>query len=116
MENKEDKETAKRTRRKLFFTDLLAIIIILNSIAWVWCSYLLAFIRRVDTVSTVSGYVVMDVIVIFATIAAKAFGENLSKNNEWPDKPHQVVVNTNPVDSGTTTVITEGKEQGPESV
>ena len=43
-----------------------------NGCAWVWCSYLLAYLGRI--VAVVLAYAIKSVV------------ENLSKNNNWPDK------------------------------
>lgn len=78
-----------RGRKRLTGTEKLAWFVILNSVAWVWCSYIFAAKGIANIVETVSRYVVTDVIIVFASLSAKNFGENLSKHNTWPDKPRK---------------------------
>ncbi len=54
--------------------------------AWVWCSYFLAWQGREEIAETLSRYVVTEVIAVFATYAIKAAVENVCKYAEEKDK------------------------------
>ena len=59
---------------------------LLNGIAWVWCSYLLAYLGRAEIAESLSKVALTEIIAVVLTYAIKATAENLSKNNQWPDK------------------------------
>ena len=71
----------KKTTMKLLVWAAL-----LNGIAWVWCSYILAWCGRADIAETLSGKAVTEIIGVVLVYAIKSLFENLSKNNAWPDK------------------------------
>nr|DAW42312.1 MAG TPA: hypothetical protein [Caudoviricetes sp.] len=54
--------------------------------AWVWCSYLLAYLGREQIAEQLSGKAVTEIIAVILAYAIKSLVENLSKNNNWPDK------------------------------
>lgn len=58
-----------------------------NGIAWVWCSYLLAYLKREDIAESLSNTAVKEIVGVVLVYAVKSLIENLSKNNIWPDKP-----------------------------
>lgn len=58
-----------------------------NGIAWVWCSYLLAYLGREEIAESLSEKAVAEIVGVVLVYALKSLFENLSKNNQWPDKP-----------------------------
>ena len=57
-----------------------------NGIAWVWCSYLLAYLGRAEIAESLSKVAITEIIGVVLVYAVKSLLENLSKNNRWPDK------------------------------
>mgnify|MGYP005945574649 FL=1 len=60
---------------------------LLNGIAWVWCSYLLAYLGRAEIAESLSQVAITEIIGVVLVYALKSLVENLSKNNQWPDNP-----------------------------
>lgn len=54
--------------------------------AWVWCSYILAYLDKPQIAETLSQVAVTEIIGVVLAYAIKSAVENLSKNNCWPDK------------------------------
>jgi hypothetical protein len=71
---------------KLEFSKLIVIGLLLNGIAWTWCSYLLAYLGRGEIAETLSKTVVVEILGVLLVYSLKALFENLSKNNQWPDR------------------------------
>lgn len=71
-----------------FFTmmKLIVIFCLFNGVAWVWCSYILAFQDKIAIAENLSKVALTEIIAVVVVYAAKALIENLSKNNDWPDK------------------------------
>ena len=59
---------------------------LLNGIAWVWCSYILAYMDKVQIAESLSQVAVTEIIGVVLAYCIKSAVENLSKNNSWPDK------------------------------
>ena len=59
---------------------------LLNGIAWVWCSYVLAYLDKVQIAESLSQVAVTEIIGVVLAYCIKSSVENLSKNNRWPDK------------------------------
>ena len=59
---------------------------LLNGLAWVWCSYILAWMGREQIAESLSQVALTEIIGVVLVYAIKATVENLSKNNSWPDK------------------------------
>ena len=82
--------SAKISERKTegFFTmmKLIVIFCLFNGVAWVWCSYILAFQDKIAIAENLSKVALTEIIAVVFVYAAKALIENLSKNNDWPDK------------------------------
>lgn len=57
-----------------------------NGIAWVWCSYLLAYLGRAQIAESLSKVAITEIIGVILIYCLKSLFENLSKNNEWPDR------------------------------
>ena len=62
---------------------------LLNGVAWVWCSYLLAYLDKMQIAESLSQVAVTEIIGVVLAYAIKSAVENLSKNNRWPDKGGQ---------------------------
>lgn len=68
-----------------------------NGVAWVWCSYLLAYLGRADIAENLSKVALTEIVAVVLTYALKSLCENLSKNNTWPDKTKESTAkNTTP--------------------
>lgn len=57
-----------------------------NGFAWVWCSYVLAYLDKVQIAESLSQVAVTEIIGVVLAYCVKSAVENLSKNNNWPDK------------------------------
>lgn len=58
-----------------------------NGFAWVWCSYILAYLDKLQIAESLSQVAVTEIIGVVLAYCIKSAVENLSKNNHWPDKP-----------------------------
>ena len=58
----------------------------MKAAAWVWCSYLLAYLGREQIAEQLSGKAVTEIIAVILAYAIKSLVENLSKHNNWPDR------------------------------
>ena len=65
---------------------------LLNGIAWVWCSYILAWMDKVQIAESLSQVAVTEIIGVVLAYALKSAVENLSKYNRWPDRSGTVEV------------------------
>lgn len=70
------KETSKR----------IVWVCLINGFAWVWCSYLLAYLGREQIAESLSQVALTEIIAVVLVYCVKSLFENLSKNNNWPDK------------------------------
>jgi len=77
------------------FSKKIVIIILINSIIWIYLSYYLALLGMNEIAETLSKTVVIEIIGVVAVYSCKSLFENLSKNNNWPDKPKDNNNNTN---------------------
>ena len=75
-----------RLIKQCSFTKLVVGWLLLNGTAWIWCSYFLAYTGREEIAETLSKTVVVEIIGVIAVYSLKALFENISKNNNWPDK------------------------------
>lgn len=64
----------------------LAWFCLMNGVAWVWCSYLLAYLGRTQIAESLSKIAITEIIGVILVYCVKSLFENLSKNNDWPDK------------------------------
>lgn len=64
-----------------------------NGIAWVWCSYILAFFGKDQIAESLSQVAITEIIGVVFAYALKATFEQLSKHNHWPDKPVKEATN-----------------------
>lgn len=58
-----------------------------NGCGWVWCSYLLAYLGRAEIAQSLSQVALTEIVAVVLAYALKSLAENLSKHNNWPDKP-----------------------------
>ena len=87
---------AKKKRKKLSTTKKILWLCLLNGILWVWCSYALAFIGMLSEnyagasiAESLSSAAITEIIGVVLTYCLKSLFENLSKHNNWPDRPGQ---------------------------
>lgn len=73
-------------KKSLDFSKIIVLWILANATGWVWCSYALAYLGSEEIAETLSRYVAVEIIATLATYSIKAGVENLSKNNQWPDR------------------------------
>ncbi len=59
---------------------------LVNGVLWVWCSYLLAYLGRVEIAEDLSKVAVTEIIAVVLFYACKSLFENLAKNNDWLNK------------------------------
>ena len=79
-------------------TKLVIWICLINGFAWVWCSYILAYLDRVQIAESLSQIAVTEIIGVVLAYCIKSTVENLSKNNRWPDK--EALDESEPPDAG----------------
>lgn len=73
--------------KKLTTMKIIVWFCLFNGIAWVWCSYILAWLGKEQIAESLSQVALTEIIAVVLVYAAKSVFENLSKNNSWPDKP-----------------------------
>ena len=73
-------------KKKATTMKIIVWVCLLNGIAWVWCSYILAWMGREQIAESLSQVALTEIIGVVLVYAIKAAVENLSKNNSWPDK------------------------------
>ena len=96
-------KAVKATKKEpLSMMKKLVIFCLVNGIAWVWCSYILAFLGFTNIAETLSQVAITEIIGVILVYALKSLFENLSKNNSWPDKQSKVPL---PVQTPTSTPI-----------
>ncbi len=75
--NNQKKNTAGRIDT---YTKLAVTAILINALAWVWCSYVLAYLGRYEIAESLSGKAIDTILGTFITYAAKSLFENVNKN------------------------------------
>lgn len=71
---------------KIEMTKLVIWVCLVNGIAWVWMSYYLAFREKTQIAEGLSQVAVTEIIGVVLAYCIKSAVENLSKNNNWPDR------------------------------
>lgn len=71
----------------------IVIVCLANGVAWVWCSYILAFLGYDAIAESLSQVALAEIVGVVLVYAVKSLLENLSKNNNWPDKSPVTVPN-----------------------
>lgn len=72
--------------KQLTFTKLIVIWILYKGVGWIDQSYALAWAGKEEIAESLSNTVVASVVGVVLLYCLKAIFENLSKNNNWPDK------------------------------
>ena len=62
------------------FTKLAVLVIIINAVAWVWCSYGLAYLGRYEIAESLSETAIDVILGVFVTYAVKSGVENVNKH------------------------------------
>jgi ABC-type transport system involved in cytochrome bd biosynthesis fused ATPase/permease subunit len=68
------------------FSKKIVMFVLVNSIVWIYLSYILAFLNK-EIAENLSVTVVVQLVSVVFIYCLKALFENLSKHNSWPDKP-----------------------------
>lgn len=79
-------KSAKEAEKSLSMMKKIVIFCLGNGVAWVWCSYILAFLGHDAIAESLSQVALAEIVGVVLTYAIKSVIENLSKNNHWPDK------------------------------
>ena len=58
----------------------------MNGVAWVWCSYLLAYLGRTQIAESLSKIAITEIIGVILVYCIKSLFENISQHNDWPDQ------------------------------
>lgn len=72
--------------QKTTLTKLIVGFLLANGVVWVYLSYVLAYLGRVEIAEALSRAVVVEILGVVLIYGIKSLTENLSKNNDWPDK------------------------------
>lgn len=91
-------KSRKTKKQKAETTKKVIWVCLINGFAWVWCSYILAYLDKMQIAESLSQVAVTEIIGVVLAYCIKSAVENLSKNNRWPDKDRPSVEHTN---SGT---------------
>lgn len=75
----EGNEKKKSEEKKKTFTKIAVAVILANALAWVWCSYFLAFLGLDEIAESLSETAIKIILGTFITYAVKALVENVSK-------------------------------------
>lgn len=78
--------SVERTKESMTTMKKIVWVCLINGFAWVWCSYILAAMDKVQIAESLSEVAVREIIGVVLTYGIKSVLENLSKNNDWPDK------------------------------
>ncbi len=73
-------------RKRIETTKKVVWVCLINGFAWVWCSYILAYLGRTEIAENLSQVAVTEIIGVVLAYCIKSVIENLSKKNLWPDK------------------------------
>ena len=79
--NPAGKITTKKQKKNWLdtFTKLAVAVIILNACAWVWCSYVLAYLGRYEIAESLSQTALTAILGTFISYAVKSAVENVNK-------------------------------------
>ena len=84
VEHMAGKHLAKK--EKTTTTKRVVWVCLINGICWVWCSYGLAYLGRTSIAESLSKVAITEIIGVVLVYCLKSLFENISKNNQWPDK------------------------------
>lgn len=68
------------------FSKIIVAWLLFNGTIWIYLSYALAYLGRIEIAETLSKTVVVEILGVMLVYSLKAGVENLSKANQWPDK------------------------------
>lgn len=91
-------KSRKTKKQKMETTKKVVWVCLINGFAWVWCSYILAYLDKPQIAESLSQVAVTEIIGVVLSYCIKSAVENLSKNNRWPDKDRPAEEHT---DSGS---------------
>lgn len=86
-------KNAQSAEKTLSTMKKIVIVCLANGVAWVWCSYILAFLGHDAIAESLSQVALAEIVGVVLVYAVKSLLENLSKNNNWPDKSPVTVPN-----------------------
>ncbi|MBR4929343.1 MAG: hypothetical protein IKZ00_00920 [Bacteroidaceae bacterium] len=89
MGKREAHEETERTKHE--YCKQLVAFCTINGVAWVWCSYILAYLGRTQIAEDLSKIAVTEIVAVVLVYALKSLFENLSKHNTWPDRKKAAV-------------------------
>ena len=72
--------------KNINFSKLIVGWLLINGTIWTYLSYVLAYLGKSAIAETLSKTVVVEILGVMIVYSLKAGVENLSKNNDWPDK------------------------------
>ena len=78
----------EKTKQAEYFKRLVDFLV-LNGVAWVWCSYLLAYLGREQIAESLSNKSVDSVIAVAFAYAIKSLCENTLKYNDFSKKKYE---------------------------
>ncbi len=81
-----DPPSSSEKKKRLTMMKGIVWVCLLNGLAWVWCSYILAGLGREQIAESLSQVALKEIIGVVLVYGIKSLVENLSKNNNWPDK------------------------------
>ena len=70
---------ASKTPRIDSFTKVIVLVLLINAIAWVWCSYGLAYLGRYEIAESLSATAIDVILGVFIAYAVKSGVENVNK-------------------------------------
>lgn len=79
-------ESLDAKQKKIETMKKIVWVCLVNGFVWVWCSYILAYLDKPQIAESLSQVAVTEIIGVVLAYALKSVVENLSKNNNWPDK------------------------------
>ena len=68
------------------FSKWIIRVALIQGFLMMWASYALALFNRVQIAETLSKTVAVEIVAVVLGYYLKAGAENMSKNNQWPDK------------------------------
>lgn len=81
-----DPPSSSKDRKRMTMMKVIVWVCLINGLAWVWCSYILAWLGRETIAESLSQVALTEIIGVVLVYGLKSLIENLSKNNSWPDK------------------------------
>lgn len=72
-------------------TKRLVWLCLINGVAWVWMSYILAYLGRADIAESLSKVAITEIIGVVLIYCLKSLFENISQHKAWPDKPGEEI-------------------------